>query len=267
MLAALPVFHALPVAIRAGETSCAAPLVTVAPQPGGQRHFSIQSPCRKGQLVIGRYGEIVLMDRMDPGGNLVLAIDCFLGDEEITLTFADDRRAVSHACATVERTLTKVAIVWQDHVDLDLHAFEYAALPGSAGDRSARSPGSYEAAQSEYRQAGRSYGFMSTVSDGQQMGHNVEVYTLLRHPAEGRGLIAMAVGPGAGYGAARPEPCGGGSRELRVDLDVYVLDPGMKPRNYARTFAAACDGAAPRIVTNLIPNVPLGSGGGDANEP
>jgi hypothetical protein len=264
--AALPGVLAPAVAARADETSCAAPLVTVAPQPGGQQQFRIQSPCRKGQLVIGRYGEIVVMDRLDPDGNLALPIDCFLGDREITFTFADDRRAASRACAAVESTLTKIAIVWQDHVDLDLHAFEYSALPGSTGDRSAGNPGSYQAAQSEYTQSSRSHGFMSSVSDGQQMGHNVEVYTLLRHPAEGRGLIAMAVGPGANYRAAAPESCSNGRRELRVDLDVYVLDPGMKPRSYARTFAAPCDGVAPRIVTNLVPNILLGSAGGDANE-
>jgi hypothetical protein len=38
---------------------------------------------------------------------------------------------------------------------------------------------------------------MSTVSDGRQLGHNAEVYALVRHPAEPLGLIAMTVGLGS----------------------------------------------------------------------
>jgi hypothetical protein len=261
-----------PAASLAEETPCAAPVIEVAPQPGGQRQVRIQSPCRRGELVVGRYGEIVIMERLDQGGNLAFRLDCFLGDRELDLTFADDRRAANRVCAMAERTLTKVAIVWRDHVDLDLHAFEYAALPGSAHDRSARSPGSYLAAEAEFVQSGRSHGFMSTVSDGQQLGHNIEVYTLLHHPGEPRGLIALAVGlgenPEGNDDAANPMACvNGGRTPLRVDLDVYVLDPGMKLRSYERTFAVTpCEGASPRFVTNLVPNILLGTGG-PANEP
>jgi hypothetical protein len=250
-----------PFVSHAEETRCAAPTIDVASIPGGQRQFRIQSPCRKGELVIGRYDEIVVMDRLDASGNLVFQLDCFLGDREVELTFVDDWRTTNHACAAAESTLTKVAIVWQDHVDLDLHAFEYAALPGSAFDRSARNPGSFQAAQSEYGRSNRSHGFMSTVSNGRQLGHNIEVYTLLHHPAEPRGVIAMAVSLGASD-AAEAESCSNGRREsLRVDLDVYVLDPGMKLRRYERTFAGQpCDGASPRFVTNLVPNILLGTG-------
>jgi hypothetical protein len=258
----LDIFHEEPVVFHAEETSCAAPAIEVAPQPGGQRQVRIQSPCRKGELVVGRYGEIVIMERLDQSGNLAFQLDCFLGDRELALTFVDNRRVANNACASAESALTKVAIVWQDRVDLDLHAFEYAALPGSAYDRSARNPGSYQAAQAEFVQSGRSRGFMSTVSDGHRLGHNIEVYTLPRHPAESRGLIALAVGLGNNEAAAA-EGCGNGRRApLHVDIDVYVLDPGMELRRYERTFAAApCDGASPRFVTGLVPNILLGTGG------
>jgi hypothetical protein len=255
-------------ASHAAETRCAAPAIEIAPKPGGQRQVSIQSPCRKDELVIGRYGGIVIMERLDDSGKLVLQLDCFLGDREIALTFADDLRATNRACAMPDSALTKVAIVWRDRVDLDLHAFEYAALPGSAYDRSARNPGSYQEARSQSMQSGRSHGFMSTVSDGRQLGHNIEVYTLLHHPAEPRGLIAMAVALGANYDAANVESCNKGRPEpLRVDLDVYVLDSGMKLRSYDRTFAAAACGAPPVFATSLIPNILLGNAMGDTNAP
>jgi hypothetical protein len=257
----------LPIVPHAEETRCAAPTIEVTPMPGGQRQLKIQSPCRKGELVIGRYGEIVIMDKLDPGGSLAFHLDCFLGDREVDLTFVDDSRTTNHACATADSTLTKVAIVWRDPVDLDLHAFEYAAMPGSAYDRSAHNPGSLQAAESEYVRANRSHGFMSTVSDGRQLGHNVEVYTLPHHPAEPRGVIAMAVSLGAN-GVADAESCGARREPLRVDLDVYVLDPGMKLRHYERTFAAQpCDGASPRFVSTLVPNILLGSTGRTANAP
>jgi hypothetical protein len=255
-------------ASRAAETPCAAPAIEVAPKPGGQRQVSIQSPCRKGELVIGRYGDIVIMERLDDSGKVVFQIDCFLGDREIALTFADEQRAANHACARPDSALTKVAIVWRDRVDLDLHAFEYAALPGSAYDRSARNPGSYQEAQLEYLRSGRSHGFMSMVSDGRQLGHNIEVYTLLHNPAEPRGLIAMAVAPGANYDAANAERCNNSRRApLRVDLDVYVLDAGIKLRSYDRAFAPPPCGAPPFFATSLIPNILLGSATDDANAP
>jgi hypothetical protein len=106
---------------------------------------------------------------------------------------------------------------------------------------------------------------MSTLSDGQQLGHNVEVYTLVRHPVEPRGLIAMAVGLGSRRNAVGRELCRNGPREpLRVDLDVYVLEQGTNLRRYERAFAAQpCDGTATRFVTNLVPHILLGSGGAE----
>jgi hypothetical protein len=249
-----------PILSHAGGTACGAPIIEVAPQIGGQRQFKIQSPCRKGELVIARYGELVIMERFDGSGNLAFQLDCFQGDREVDLTFLNNWRTTNRSCSAVENALTKVAIVWRDHVDLDLHALEYAAPPGSGYDRSASNPGSYQTAQLDYLDTGRSRGFMSTLSDGQQLGHNLEVYTLARHPDEPRGLIAMAVALGSRDNVASRESCSNGRREpLRVDLDVYLLERGTKVRSYGRAFAAPpCDDAG-RFVTNLVPNIRLGT--------
>lgn len=247
-----------PIISHAEGTVCAAPQIEVASQIGGQRQFKIRSPCRKGELVIARYGELVIMERFDGNGNLAFQLDCFQGDREVDLIFLNNWRTTNRSCSAVESALTKVAIVWQDRVDLDLHALEYAAPPGSDYDRSARNPGSYQTAQSDYLNSGRSRGFMSTVSDGQQLGHNVEVYTLVRHPNEPRGLIAMAVALGSRDNVASRDSCSNGRRELRVDLDVYVLERGTKLRSYERTFAAPPCRDAGRFVTNLVPNIRLG---------
>jgi hypothetical protein len=223
-----------------------------------------------GELVISRYGELVIIERFDGKGNLVFNLDCFQGNREIELTFKDDRRVTTRSCAAVENNLTKVAIVWLDQIDLDLHAFEYAAAAGSDFDRSANNPGSYQTAQSDYLRSGRSRGFMSTMSEGKRLGHNVEVYTLLRHPAEQRGLIAFGIGLGAHNTFAGNESCRNGLHErLRLDLNVYVLDYGAAMRSYDREFTAQpCDGNLNRIVTNLVPDILLGKGrnGGGANE-
>src|SRR5262249_14090181 len=149
-----------PTLCRAEAPRCAAPNIEVASLPGGLVRFNIQSACRKGELVIGRYGHLVMMERLDANGNLAFQVDCFLGDREIDLAFVGDWHATDRSCSQVENGLSKVAIVWRDHVDLDLHAFEYSASPGSDYDRSARNPGSYQTAQSEYSRSGRSHGFM-----------------------------------------------------------------------------------------------------------
>jgi hypothetical protein len=254
-----------PIISHAAGPPCAAPTIEIASQSGGQLQLRIQSPCRKGELVIGRYGQIIIMERFDGNGNLAFQLDCFLGDREVDLTFMNNWRTTNHFCSTVDNALTKVAIVWRDRVDLDLHAFEYAAAPGSDYDRSARNPSSYQMAQSEYLLSGRSHGFMSTASDGQELGHNVEVYTLPHHPAEPRGLITMAVGLGSRKSAAGGESCSSGRREpLRVDFDVYVLEQGTKLRSYERELAVQpCDGTPTRFVTNLVPSIPLGGARAD----
>ena len=260
--------HAFPSAVRAQsaaraqEVGCEAPAIEVADKPGGQHEFKIRSPCRKGELVIGHYGEVGIMERLDMNGDVTFQLDCFLGDQTVSLIFADNQQVTNNVCAAAENTLTKVAIVWQDRVDVDLHAFEYAALPDTTGDRSARNRGSYEEAQSEYSESGRSSGFMSMVSDGQNLGHNVEVYTLLRHPEERRGVIAMALSLGDGHGG-----CGDRRTPLHVDLDVYVFDRGNRLRTYGRTLTAACDGTGPRFADRLIPNIVLGTLGGAAHVP
>jgi hypothetical protein len=194
-----------------------------------------------GELVITRYGELVIIERFDGNGNLVFALDCFQGNREIELTFKDDRRITTRSCGTIENNLTKVAIIWHDRIDLDLHAFEYAAAPGSDYDRSAKNPGSYQTAQSDYLHSGRSHGFMSTTSDGKRLGHNVEVYTLPRHPAEQRGLISFGVGLRAHNNFVGDESCRLRQR-LRLDLNVFVLDFGTALRSYDREFTAQpCD--------------------------
>jgi hypothetical protein len=252
LLTALPP----PIISHAEETPCSAPTIEVASQSGGQRQLRIQSACLKGELLSGRYGGLQIIEEFDANGNLAFQLDCFQGDREVDLTFTDNWHTTNRFCSEVEGELTKVAIVWRESVDLDLHALEYAAPPGSDYDRSARNPGSYVAAQSDYLRDGRSHGFMSTVSDGQQLGHNVEVYTLVRHAGEPRGLIAMAVGLGSHNNLVRGEPC----EPLRVHLDVYVLDRGINLRSYEREFAAqSCDDTPTRLVTNLVPDIVLGS--------
>ena len=241
------------------ETTCAEPTIRTAPRVGGLLQFDIQSPCRNGQFVVGRYGDLVIVEKIDEKGNLAFQVDCFQGDREIALKFEDNWRATMHGCAIIENTLTKVAIVWEGTIDLDLHAFEYAAALGSTYDRSASNPGSYQAAQVDYSRFGRSYGFMSTTSNGQKLGRQkVEVYTLLRHPTEERGVIAMGVGLGSDNHFAEQESC---RYERHVDFNVYVLNGGPDPQIYERGFTGKpCDDTPLRIRTNLVPHIQLRGG-------
>jgi hypothetical protein len=262
VLAAILLTALTPAIISYAEgTPCSAPIIEVASQIGGQRQFRIQSPCLKGELVTGRYGGFQIVERFDADGNLAFQLDCFQGDREVDLTFMDNWHTTNRFCSAVEGTLTKVAIVWRESVDLDLHALEYAAPPGSDYDRSGRNPGSFLTAQSDYFRDGRSHVFMSTVSDGQQLGQNVEVYTLVRHPVEQRGLIAMAVGLGSRNSVVGGEPCSKRGREpLRVHLDVYVLEQGTNLRSYEREFVTEpCDATPTYLVTNLVPNILIGN--------
>jgi hypothetical protein len=206
--------------------TCPDAVLSSEPLPGGRAKISVQSSCRRGQTANLQYGPITTQRALDDKGNAEFIADMFLGsDAETSVSFADGKRQPLRLAAGDLNQVTKVAIVWDAPVNLDLHAFEYAAAEGEPGDVWSGAPRDASAALTLVTQDGRGHGFMSSTDDGKGPGQKAEVFTLLRSKQQNRGAIAMALD----YETRGSEPSGdacGGGQYAQVSIKVIVREPG-----------------------------------------
>ncbi len=85
-------------------------------------------PAARASSVSISYSDATFVDRLDSEGHYPTVLDCFAGEAApITITFEDGTSVVRQPVTDDLARYSKVAIVWSSSVDLDLHAFEYAA--------------------------------------------------------------------------------------------------------------------------------------------
>jgi hypothetical protein len=222
--------------------TCPDPLVSAQPLPGGRSKISVQSLCRHGQDVSLQYGPIVIRRTLDDKGVTELIADMFLGVEvETSVLFADGKQQILQLAAGDLDEVTKVAIVWDAPINLDLHAFEYAAANGEPGDVWSGAPRDAAAASALVARDGRGHGFMSSADDGKEAGPKAEVFTFWQKKEQARGTIAMDLDYETRGSEPAGETCGSG-RYAQVSIQVIVR---------------ASNGAISRQ-NGLIPSVPCG---------
>ena len=241
--------------------SCEPPQIAITPFDGGLVRVDISSPCRKRTLVSVKDGDVAYGGELNEQGHWQLTLDAFQGNSELTFGFEgklDIRRRLEHPQLAM---LSKVAIVWLDNVDLDLHAFEPPGLDGKEQHVYARSARSYEEAVRSGAAQGQSRGFISTTSSGQAFGNNLEVYTLVHQPRERRGVVRLAIEHVSRGHSPIDDYCGRGPKAV-VRLDVYVLRHGRQLRRLERTLDSVPCGSVltseSALVTKLVPDLVLG---------
>jgi hypothetical protein len=174
--------------------ACAPARIDARPLPGGLMQVNILSECRRQQAVRILYAGIELVRRFDAQGRLNTQIDCIAGDEFPADLFFEDGTTASLSVSALDLArVTKVAVLWKAPVNLDLHAFEYAAKPDSPGHVWQGSSSSAAEAQRRTEETGRGRGFLSSSSTGAEIGTKIEVYTFWRHPEQKSGVVSMAI--------------------------------------------------------------------------
>jgi hypothetical protein len=129
--------------------------------------------------------------------------------------------------------VSKFAIVWRGNVDLDLHAFEYAAWPGEPGHVWVKSPGSAEGSltASQAGEVGR--GFHSSASTGEAKGDAFEVYTFWHNKEQTHATISMALDQPANKAGSPNANCTREQRDAGLPVRVLILHPtDASPREY-----------------------------------
>ncbi|MBA4173028.1 MAG: hypothetical protein C0511_10350 [Hyphomicrobium sp.] len=209
--------------------------------PGGRFKIEIEAPCRANQSFVIQYGQFVFQRQFDTAGRGTAIVDLFQGkDPPLSLQFADGKRQSVSPEAVDLRGLSKVAVVWQAAVNLDLHAYEYSTLPGTKGHVWVRSPSSADTALAETQSTKRGRGFLSTSDDGRGSGDKVEVYTFWHHDEQQSGVVATALDYESRGDQPGGDVCGSGP-QASVAFETILITPfGRVSRERGSIAAAPC---------------------------
>lgn len=199
----------------------------------------LMSPCRAGQSLSLGYGGAVLVRRLNAAGEFADTLDLFAGATPLTVTFDDTvRQTVATRARDLDR-VDKVAIIWSQPVDLDLHALEYGAQQGADGHVWAAAPATAIAARELALASGRGRGFLSLADKGEGGGDKVEVYTFFRVDGPARGPVHVMID----YATRGLRPAGttcGDGQHARVRFESVTFSRGDVARRRGEIAARAC---------------------------
>lgn len=207
----------------ASGKSCGAAEISTAPLPAGRMSIRIKgTSCRGNEPVTIEYAGARLVRRLDHAGALDLTLDCFAGTgSKAEIFFSDGARGAIDVTTSDLGRLSKVAVIWQAPVNLDLHAYEYAAAHGEPGHIWASSPSSPDDAWEKTLASGRGHGFI-TAHDGSGEGDKYEVYTLWHHEDQTSGTIELALDFKSRGDTPSGEMCGNGPLS-QIAFEVVTL--------------------------------------------
>ncbi len=205
------------------------PSIAVEPMSAGSARLSLSAPCLPRRKVRFRYDAIELVRNLDASGRLTMTFDCFFGDKiPLTVSFQDGPTIPVQLRALDLDRVTMVAVAWKGSVNLDLHAFEYAATLSDENHIWAGAPSSRLQAGERRQRDNRGHGFISFASDGTGEGDQIEVYTFLHEANQAAGAITLALDYESRARSPRdPDTCGTG---LYADLEyrAFVWRPDGK---------------------------------------
>lgn len=122
--------------------------------------------------------------------------------------------------------VAKIAVIWQQPVDLDLHALEYAAQRGGPGHVWAKAPGQSEQALRTTQSTGRGRGFISQSDDGSNRGDKIEVYTFWLSEQQRSGVVELSIDYATRGSTPSGDHCGNGPL-ASIPVTVVRSIPGQ----------------------------------------
>ena len=187
-----------PTVKKTGTASCGTPTVKTTALEAGQMRIAVSSPCRAAQTFIWTYGGAEFAAALDGAGRQDILVDAFAGTSTAVEVKFNDATVLALSVEALDLDkVSKVALLWHAPVDLDIHAFEYAALPGSSGHISSATPSSLLTAREWIEKSGRGHGYLSTHSTVSGRAHSgrerLAVYTFLHKEGQAFGLVTTAV--------------------------------------------------------------------------
>ena len=231
-----------PALIKLGPGACGVPELGTEPLDGGRMRLAITSACRAGQDITWRYGGAEFQAKLDAAGKLELVIDCFAGaTTPVDIRFADDTAFAQPVTANDLDRVTKIALIWRKPVDLDLHAFEYAARPTQAGHVWSGAAIPLDVARERSAKGPRGTGTITTSSRADATRDRLEVYTFFHRDGQAPGLVAIAVDHATRGPTPGGETCGSGALAEVPFMLVMHTPRAQVTRNSGILASASCD--------------------------
>lgn len=223
---------------------CAKPEISTEALEAGRMRLRIAAPCRNGEEIRLSYADAAFVHRLDPNGALDMVFDAFAGPgQPLEIRFADGRTQNVEATGQDFARITKVAVLWKAPVNLDLHAYEYAATHGERGHVHELAPGISSAVRRETDTARRGRGFMSSSDNGRSGGDHLEVYTFFHTDDQSFGAVDLALDYESRGSNPAAGTCGADSN-AEVAYRVVILERGATTLNEQGRIAAAQCGTA-----------------------
>lgn len=222
--------------------SCGVPSTTVEPLPAGRMRVGVTSACRAGQPITWTYGGAEFSAKLDATGKLDLIVDCFAGTSTPVEMKLSDGSTVSLPVAAKDLDrVSKVAVIWRAEVDLDLHAFEFAAATGEPGHVWSGNASSFEAIHARGDKNPRGGGYLSTAMKADGAHDKIEVYTFLHRDGPSAGQVAFAVDHASRGAKPAADTCGSGpNAEVAFRLITFTRRNTLT-RTSGLIAASPCD--------------------------
>ncbi|MEO1611219.1 MAG: hypothetical protein AAFU55_02515, partial [Pseudomonadota bacterium] len=197
---------------------------------------AIVSDCRPGAPFVIEHAGLSFSGRLDAGGGGSIAIPVMAEDGVAAVRFQDgsgERFSLNYNWRELELTL-RVAVAWTDPVDLDLHAFEYAAPFGADGHV-------WEERPSGFRRVRRSGGgYLANYPSATEGGQSVEVYTFWANSRARRGVARIALDHASRGDIPDGAYCAGGPLASPEYVVVRSERGDVKSTSRGRFSAAEC---------------------------
>ncbi len=243
--------------------TCGAPKTGLTSLPAGRIQLAIQSACRLNEPVTLAYGDVTLARKLDGAGNATIFLDQIFGSAVgVTVRFVDgsSTQLLPVALPPTPNPISKVAIIWEKNVDLNLHALEAGAAIGKPGHVWSGGNTSPQQAEAAVVETGRGAGWISMADDGRVEGTKMEVYTFTHSPEQTSGVVAMAIEHASRGATATGDMCGSGAL-ADVPFDVVILDSkGQVSRDNGIIPALTCGqpvSLAARYLREVVPDLRL----------
>lgn len=196
-------------------------------QVGAELVVSLSSPCRPGKTFAVDHAGLVFTAETDADGVASFVVPAMQTNAIVRVTFPDGGTAVDRVTVEGMSRMTRVAVIWSDELDFDLHAREFGAEVGSGSDI-------WEGNPRDYRTARRSGGgYLQLLGPFKGPGARAEVYTIFETLRTDSGKIDFSLKLSAFSDACKKQPV---VRVLRSE-QAHIIDQAD-----IAIDTSACDG-------------------------
>lgn len=217
----------------------ARPAVSIDVRRAGLSILRVQDPCLKNTVAELSYSGIRLAVELDESGNGSIAVPGFEPNAPALLSFASGSRMDFDIPFKGMARVSRVAVAWQDNVDISISALEFGAQPLSVDHIYLDNQKSF----ADVRRTGG--GFSLSYRSISGVGQDVEVYTHYRGGAGESGVVSLSLLPQISDSGAHQQECeqksvqilviqSAGGRLERPNLKRFLIDGCTKSSDHEK---------------------------------